>query len=298
MLSKFISLIFWYNFYPDCRNNFQLWFAFEIYIFDILIQLRVNRNQILYSCDLLSKFISLIFWYNFIHRKDCLQLVVICFRNLYLWYSDTTSYDTLVKFVELWFAFEIYIFDILIQLVDKMKEVSDGCDLLSKFISLIFWYNTYPTKSIPRDVVICFRNLYLWYSDTTWGYWQSVEIRLWFAFEIYIFDILIQHILRLLHVRCVVICFRNLYLWYSDTTREGSYTQVGLLWFAFEIYIFDILIQHYIVFMSGRGGCDLLSKFISLIFWYNRRFYVEKVCCVVICFRNLYLWYSDTTVRF
>jgi hypothetical protein len=191
LLSKFISLIFWYNLSISHDASTQLWFAFEIYIFDILIQP--------------------------IKRCILFDLVVICFRNLYLWYSDTTyrssdkiiqSCDLLSKFIslifwynlelgliaqgELWFAFEIYIFDILIQqfMIRAMKRI--GCDLLSKFISLIFWYNNPEEEEWPKPVVICFRNLYLWYSDTTRHLEWTIGRRLWFAFEIYIFDILIQ----------------------------------------------------------------------------------------------------------
>ncbi len=141
---------------------------------------------------MLSKFISLIFWYNVLIINYQPTPVVICFRNLYLWYSDTTWIWFWPSSIWLWFAFEIYIFDILIQRQRRDRTWNFRCDLLSKFISLIFWYNNIP--------VWCFYDL-------------------------------------------VVICFRNLYLWYSDTTSCRPITPVI--------------------------RCDLLSKFISLIFWYN-----------------------------
>ncbi len=221
-----------------------MWFAFEIYIFDILIQHREDNFNGPIGCDLLSKFISLIFWYN---------------RNSYAWWR-----------IKLWFAFEIYIFDILIQPQRSKEGLSHGCDLLSKFISLIFWYNEIVADyieellwfafeiyifdiliqhkratTLPLGVVICFRNLYLWYSDTTQS---SGSNHAW-----------------------VVICFRNLYLWYSDTTNQIANICHFELWFAFEIYIFDILIQ--------------------------RTKPMDVGYIVVICFRNLYLWYSDTTEK-
>ena len=220
-----------------------MWFAFKIYIFDILIQL--------------------------FQRLSFLCCVVICFQNLYLWYSDTTCVRIPTKHAVLWFAFKIYIFDILIQPVVKLSSVHLCCDLLSKFISLIFWYNNI--------------------------LWKSSDIQLWFAFKIYIFDILIQRA-NCRSRRCrVVICFQNLYLWYSDTTngREGFY--YAGLWFAFKIYIFDILIQQESLTQKKWWSCDLLSKFISLIFWYNMIVEKNKCTLVVICFQNLYLWYSDTT---
>ncbi len=208
---------------------------------------------------------------------------MICFQNLYLWYSDTTY--------------------------SKLSIRLDRCDLLSKFISLIFWYNKrFPKKSV--HVVICFQNLYLWYSDTTrfvsstptvvvicfqnlylWYYWYNwtkrkrINNRLWFAFKIYIFDILIQPEKGQKQIAKVVICFQNLYLWYSDTTSPIFVLPVRLLWFAFKIYIFDILIQHFIKYFQRCCCCDLLSKFISLIFWYNLQQNLRPKIQVVICFQ-------------
>ncbi len=399
----FRNLYLWYSDTTCCdkrQEAAQLWFAFEIYIFDILIQQAGLRSGHGCSCDLLSKFISLIFWYNLFCMLVSTESVVICFRNLYLWYSDTTTllvgrrgqalwfafeiyiFDILIQQRQkdtkedkvvicfrnlylwysdttgvcwlycigwLWFAFEIYIFDILIQPVKALAVDLFGCDLLSKFISLIFWYNLEGEICLADVVVICFRNLYLWYSDTTVGrYTINVDL-LWFAFEIYIFDILIQQKLKpeflflccdllskfislifwynleayllICPTRCdllskfislifwynvpssvvwkdtVVICFRNLYLWYSDTTIRITISQITMLWFAFEIYIFDILIQHRDTLMLFSNSCDLLSKFISLIFWYNTWSVAPSASWVVICFRNLYLWYSDTTIH-
>ena len=169
-----------------------MWFAFKIYIFDILIQLGVFSILLKLSCDLLSKFISLIFWYNKKNRLYIILIVVICFQNLYLWYSDTTVRIEPLHQSQLWFAFKIYIFDILIQQIYKQDDCIDSCDLLSNFISLIFWYNK--------------KN-------------------------------------RLYIIPIVVICFQILYLWYSDTTKKST------LYYSYS--------------------CDLLSNFISLIFWYN-----------------------------
>ncbi len=348
-----------------------LWFAFEIYIFDILIQLILTTNILIISCDLLSKFISLIFWYNLedylkdgrvvvicfrnlylwysdttgcYHEFGCIMLwfafeiyifdiliqqvtgvtkvilVVICFRNLYLWYSDTTSIAKCRNTARLWFAFEIYIFDILIQPNGLSAFLITCCDLLSKFISLIFWYNKDLDISVKEIVVICFRNLYLWYSDTTAlkAIERKISCDLLSKFISLIFWY--NNWYTIPYTDTVVICFRNLYLWYSDTTCRTDKQICVMLWFAFEIYIFDILIQQTkkpnhdeIVVICFRNlylwysdttntnvlgrklGCDLLSKFISLIFWYNTKLQTARTIKVVICFRNLYLWYSDTT---
>jgi len=144
-----------------------------------------------------------------------------------------------------------------------------SCDLLSKFISLIFWYNNKTNLTLEDKVVICFQNLYLWYSDTTDQFDLINSNGLWFAFKIYIFDILIQPNEQNLLITIVVICFQNLYLWYSDTTFFLFDLYFHKLWFAFKIYIFDILIQLALACEVSLKRCDLLSKFISLIFWYN-----------------------------
>ena len=144
-----------------------MWFAFKFYIFDILIQQTNTQLSTYLGCDLLSNFISLIFWYNLSKLHRNVKLVVICFQILYLWYSDTTIYDVLTKLYGLWFAFKFYIFDILIQRKALASQQNAGCDLLSNFISLIFWYN-FDNKHLDLWlVVICFQILYLWYSDTT-----------------------------------------------------------------------------------------------------------------------------------
>ena len=143
--------------------------------------------------------------------------------------------------------------------------------------------------------MICFQNLYLWLSDTTWLYMANNLRGLWFAFKIYIFGFLIQ--LQLVDHRLapVVICFQNLYLWLSDTTERCRLLTCDQLWFAFKIYIFGFLIQLSDLVNQRLSCCDLLSKFISLAFWYNPDSYCPYWYSVVICFQNLYLWLSDTT---
>ena len=141
--------------------------------------------------------------------------------------------------------------------------------MLSKFISLAFWYNKLEKKFNSESVVICFQNLYLWLSDTTFIHGGQNNRPLWFAFKIYIFGFLIQLCIRMKCFPVVVICFQNLYLWLSDTTDLGGDRIGSGLWFAFKIYIFGFLIQHTKDITVKYYGCDLLSKFISLAFWYN-----------------------------
>ena len=246
-----------------------MWFAFKIYIFGFLIQQILSLHQLLPCCDLLSKFISLAFWYNMYPHDPSASAVVICFQNLYLWLSDTTIMMFFYELIRLWFAFKIYIFGFLIQL-------------------------TY-IKLNKASVVICFQNLYLWLSDTTNGKIGTVILQLWFAFKIYIFGFLIQLPHQYQRHQLVVICFQNLYLWLSDTTINYWCDYHHWLWFAFKIYIFGFLIQLSLSLNAIFACCDLLSKFISLAFWYNKLPSVLENMSVVICFQNLYLWLSDTT---
>ena len=144
-------------------------------------------------------------------------------------------------------------------------------------------------------VVICFQNLYLWLSDTTKIYGNARRLQLWFAFKIYIFGFLIQQSQEDYMLDIVVICFQNLYLWLSDTTCSPTGCHEKGLWFAFKIYIFGFLIQQVHNKIVSSFSCDLLSKFISLAFWYNLTKWQKTRLDVVICFQNLYLWLSDTT---
>ncbi len=192
---------------------------------------------------------------------------MICFQNLYLWYSDTTLKLTVNLKSWLWFAFKIYIFDILIQLSWFIFEGQLCCDLLSKFISLIFWYNQENNIICDSEVVICFQNLYLWYSDTTQPPKCIGLKKLWllskFISLIFWYNKIHRQTLR----RNVVICFQN-YIFDILIQRRLSQDIYALVVICFKIYIFDILIQ----LMQDEETwepCDLLSKFISLIFWYN-----------------------------
>ena len=221
-----------------------MWFAFKIYIFGFLIQLPDISSGYPRCCDLLSKFISLAFWYNLPFCTLRPPPVVICFQNLYLWLSDTTCPSAPSDHRQLWFAFKIYIFGFLIQHNCICSQLRYCCDLLSKFISLAFWYNRSVYK--PRYRL------------------------LWFAFKIYIFGFLIQLEKIIFEHESGCDCFQNLYLWLSDTTGR----ELGVKF----------------------TGCDLLSKFISLAFWYNKGIDEYKPIMVVICFQNLYLWLSDTTL--
>ena len=119
-----------------------------------------------FSCDLLSNFILMIFEYNSYAPYRTGACVVICFQTLFWWSLNTTkeAYNIIRRL--LWFAFKLYSDDLWIQLFQKIIIWFFGCDLLSNFILMIFEYNTSTG------------NYYSW--------------RLWFAFKLYSDDLWIQ----------------------------------------------------------------------------------------------------------
>ena len=187
-----------------------LWIAFKIYIFvignnswfyNILFNIVVNCfqnlylchrkqfsdaiRQIHYSCELLSKFISLS--------------------------SETIIQNKVVPLYRLWIAFKIYIFVIgnnilkkingdrsvvncfqnlylchRKQLIDNEEWIELRCELLSKFISLS--------------------------SETIMSKKKRPLCMLWIAFKIYIFVIGNNKFFLTFYLSRVVNCFQNLYL--------------------------------------------------------------------------------------
>ena len=295
LLSNFVSLIFcyiclrkrlkyfcvvicfqilylWYSVTSNDITNkskIKLWFAFKFCIFDILLHRGRPCKHKLWSCDLLSNFVSLIFCYIWFAFGVSISSVVICFQILYLWYSVTSA--------------------------PVRNYLVLSCDLLSNFVSLIFCYILELLLNWYNSVVICFQILYLWYSVTSTILQTPPENQLWFAFKFCIFDILLHRPMRRhqrrtgcdllsnfvslifcyiytslqIKILRVVICFQILYLWYSVTSYHCLPEPIRLLWFAFKFCIFDILLHPYWV--------------------------AESSGVVVICFQILYLWYSVTS---
>ena len=172
----------------------QLWFAFKMYLWFIDIQPPVCWMFIKFSCDLLSKCIFDLLIFNFYHIRSMLLYVVICFQNVSLiyWYSTLSTCGR--RFVELWFAFKMYLWFIDIQPNLENCAALYGCDLLSKCIFDLLIFNVPDAFWQGWIVVICFQNVSLiyWYS-TGPNQRRHVE-ELWFAFKMYLWFIDIQHI--------------------------------------------------------------------------------------------------------
>jgi len=220
LLSKFVSLTFRNsakqvtvrgNFVVNCFQNlylwlsetavsnslfteYVLWIAFKICIFDFQKQPEMREVRDKPCCELLSKFVSL------------------TFRN------SNKKKETI--YMKLWIAFKICIFDFQKQHKFSCTWNGNGCELLSKFVSLTF-------RNSTSDI-----SAYLY--------------KLWIAFKICIFDFQKQHSAACprWRGRCellskfvsltfrnsggmdvprtmwVVNCFQNLYLWLSETAIE------------------------------------------------------------------------------
>ena len=143
--------------------------------------------------------------------------VVNCFQTLYLWPTDNNY----------------------VCLYSSLRPV------VNCFQTLYLWptdNNQMKWNLWPRLVVNCFQTLYLWPTDNNGAWWLALGCKLWIAFKLYIFDLLITILLESCH----------------KTFR---------LWIAFKLYIFDLLITMEYIRAHILDGCELLSNFISLTYW-------------------------------
>ena len=69
----------------------MLWIAFKNLIFDYWTQLIISQIVNKYSCELLSKILSLTIEHNFTRAKQHSKGVVNCFQKSYLWLLNTTE---------------------------------------------------------------------------------------------------------------------------------------------------------------------------------------------------------------
>ena len=138
-----------------------------------------------YSCELLSEFITFVIHHNFSLLHQFLLWVVNCFQNLLpLWYITTTIFRWLWS-IMLWIAFRIYYLCDTSQQTMKKLELKLSCELLSEFITFVIHHNGINYAGIRTRVVNCFQNLLpLWYITTRWGNF-TCAILLWIAFRIY-----------------------------------------------------------------------------------------------------------------
>ena len=92
-----------------------------------------------------------------------------------------------------------------------------------------------------------------------------------------------------------MICFQNVSLIYWRTTNKCIEACIGLLWFAFKMYLWFIDEQQHLNRMAIKLSCDLLSKCIFDLLTNNRLEILKSRKAVVICFQNVSLIYWRTT---
>ncbi len=169
----------------------------------------------------------------------------------------------------LWFAFRLYLWNIGLQQVPFTKANLSCCDLLSDCIFEILVYNLIKSNINKLFVVICFQIVSLKYWFTTCRTSGGFNVKLWFAFRLYLWNIGLQHIFSFwrLFRSCdllsdcifeilvyneitiyqdlpgVVICFQIVSLKYWFTTWPCLWVHILTLWFAFRLYLWNIGLQ-------------------------------------------------------
>ena len=191
-----------------------------------------------------------------------MQIVVNCFRSLYLWVdlqltgvaADVPGGCELLSFfVPLgWFTAWRYqigmcwrceLLSFFVPLgwftaILKLTDWAIRCELLSFFVPL-GWFTAINWVKVPIGVVVnCFRSLYLWV-DLQLLHWRSILCcKLWIAFVLCTFGLIYSWYLVESICWFVVNCFRSLYLWVDLQLVMWS--------------------------MSTRASCELLSFFVPL----------------------------------
>ena len=89
LLTNFVSLHVWNNNIHYNSNNFMLWIADKFCIFARLKQFAICTQKFWLCCELLTNFVSLHVWNNFLSIPGITELVVNCWQILYLCTSET-----------------------------------------------------------------------------------------------------------------------------------------------------------------------------------------------------------------
>ena len=119
-----------------------LWIAFKNLIFDYWTQHWCDSKGYVWRCELLSKILSLTIEHNDIKAYRAENIVVNCFQKSYLWLLNTTIWVKSQTLQGLWIAFKNLIFDYWTQQWHKNKQGSQGCELLSKILSVTIKHMT------------------------------------------------------------------------------------------------------------------------------------------------------------
>ena len=122
-------------------------------------------------------------------------------------------------------------------------------------------------------------------------------MELWIAFKNLIFDYWTQHTDKKLIVKnCCELLSKILSLTIEHNHLWGLPSWL-LLWIAFKNLIFDYWTQLPPPFGAIIGGCELLSKILSLTIEHNKLKWIYTNKLVVNCFQKSYLWLLNTTTQ-
>jgi len=145
-------------------SHIQLWFAFKLYLYQVLSHLGRQSSETVPSCDLLSNCIFIKFYHISINGS----------------YSRSL----------LWFAFKLYLYQVLSHRGNSMNAKRRSCDLLSNCIFIKFYHILLFLIITDRAVVICFQIVSLSSSITSYCVVNLCFCQLWFAFKLYLYQVL------------------------------------------------------------------------------------------------------------
>ena len=268
---QIVSLTYWKTTLKEkASNDGRLWFAFKLYLWRIEKQQEWNSNEPDYSCDLLSNCIFDVLKNNFWRLLYWKRVVVICFQIVSLTYWKTTEISARRLYVELWFAFKLYLWRIEKQQAHKWVIKISGCDLLSNCIFDVLKNNDIKRIYLNDVVVICFQIVSLTYWKTTLPQKEYDNAWLWFAFK--------------------------LYLWRIEKQRDSLCIVNNSCCDLLSNCIFDVLKNNMPLNSLAKADVVICFQIVSLTYWKTTRsLHLTFVHRVVICFQIVSLTYWKTT---
>ena len=160
----------------------QLWFAFILLSLSYWKQLTHRLWHTDHGCDLLSFYYLCRTGNNHATRVWFHHWVVICFHFTIFVVLETTRYQTIFSFAELWFAFILLSLSYWKQLSHEGVNSPSCCDLLSFYYLCRTGNNRLALWLTLNVVVICFHFTIFVVLETTFPQRTISHIKLWFAF--------------------------------------------------------------------------------------------------------------------
>ena len=151
-------------------------------------------------------------------------------------------------------------------------RIQEGCELLSLSLSLNYWSQL--IRNIDGDLVSC----ELLSLSLSLNYWS-------------------QPTTKILTRTFVVNCFHYHYLWTTDHNSLPLLSPSRMLWIAFIIIIFELLITTPCLCSHPPGCCELLSLSLSLNYWSqpHRYDFILPICCELLSLSLSLNYWSQLT---